>query len=97
MTNTANYGWTKPTVGADDDVWGDTLNAALDAADVDLKAVSDAKNTLGAATFATSLKRASQGSVLWHGDPAKVSGKITVSTADPTGTPAEGDIWIKYT
>ena len=33
-TPTANYGWTKPTVGADDaDVWGGMLNADLDGID----------------------------------------------------------------
>ena len=30
---TANYGWTKPTVGASDDQWGGYLNADLDGID----------------------------------------------------------------
>lgn len=30
---TANYGWTKPTVGASDDQWGGYLNADLDSID----------------------------------------------------------------
>jgi hypothetical protein len=97
MTATTNYAWDKPTVGADDDTWGTTLNATIDDIDTDLKAVSDAKNTLTTATFSTSLKHSSQGSVLWHGSSTYASGKITVSTADASGTPADGDIWIKYT
>ena len=30
---TANYGWTKPTVGSSDDQWGGYLNADLDGID----------------------------------------------------------------
>jgi hypothetical protein len=30
---TANYGWTKPVVGASDNAWGDEINADLDAID----------------------------------------------------------------
>ena len=30
---TTNYGWTKPTVGGSDDVWGDQINADLDGID----------------------------------------------------------------
>lgn len=41
MAATTNYGWTKPTVGADDNAWGDELNGDLDSIDTDLKAVSD--------------------------------------------------------
>jgi hypothetical protein len=97
MTTTPNFGWAKPTVGTEDDTWGNTLNQALDAIDDDLKATADAKNQLGEATFDTSLKRTGQGSVLYHGDAGNVSGRITISTTDPTGTPANGDIWLKYT
>lgn len=38
---TANYGWEKPDVGADDDTWGDLLNTALDDIDADLQGVYD--------------------------------------------------------
>jgi hypothetical protein len=41
MSATINYGWTKPTVGADDDDWGGILNTAFDDADADLKALAD--------------------------------------------------------
>ena len=37
---TINYGWTKPTVGASDDAWGDYLNTDLDGIDSTVKSVS---------------------------------------------------------
>ena len=39
---TANYGWTKPTVGSSTDAWGGYLNADLDGIDTTVKAVSNA-------------------------------------------------------
>ena len=41
---TANYGWTKPTVGASDDQWGGYLNADLDGIDGTVKGVSNVAN-----------------------------------------------------
>ena len=41
---TANYGWTKPTVGASDDQWGGYLNADLDGIDSTVKSVSTVAN-----------------------------------------------------
>lgn len=41
---TANYGWTKPTVGASDDQWGGYLNADLDGIDTTVKSVSTVAN-----------------------------------------------------
>jgi Collagen triple helix repeat (20 copies) len=40
-TFTANYGWTKPDIGASDDTWGDKLNTDLDAIDAQLRTVED--------------------------------------------------------
>ena len=39
---TTNYGWIKPTVGADDDAWGGLLNTDLDGIDSTVKSVSNA-------------------------------------------------------
>ena len=41
MADTANYGWTKPTVAGSSGAWGTLLNTALDDVDTDLKAVED--------------------------------------------------------
>jgi hypothetical protein len=43
-TPTTNYGWTKPTVGGDDDLWGGLLNADLDGIDTTVKSVSTVAN-----------------------------------------------------
>jgi hypothetical protein len=40
-TFTANYGWTKPDIGASDDTWGDKLNTDLDQIDAQLRTVAD--------------------------------------------------------
>lgn len=53
MADTANYGWTKATVGGDSGSWGTKLNTLFDDIDADLKAVQDiAKMLIG--TLATS-------------------------------------------
>lgn len=36
MADTTHFGWNKPTVGADEDQWGDELNTTLDEIDTDL-------------------------------------------------------------
>lgn len=42
MADTANYSWTKPTVGGDTDTWGTILNTLIDDVDTSLKTVEDA-------------------------------------------------------
>lgn len=38
-----------------------------------------------------------EGAHLYYASSSNASGKITVSTSTPSGTPANGDIWIQYT
>lgn len=45
MAVTTNYGWTKPTVGGDNSVWGGILNTLFDAVDSSLKTLENAVNT----------------------------------------------------
>jgi hypothetical protein len=44
MGTTTNYGWAYPTVNADADTWGTTINATIQAVDTQVKAVSDVAN-----------------------------------------------------
>lgn len=69
MADTANYGWTKPTVASDDSIWGTILNTALDDIDTDVKAVQD---TADAASTTASAALPKAGGTM--------TGKITVKT-----------------
>lgn len=40
MADTANYGWTKPTVGGDGGAWGGILNTLFDDIDADLNTLA---------------------------------------------------------
>jgi hypothetical protein len=44
MAVTTNYGWTKPTVGGDNSVWGGIANTLFDAVDSALKTVENLAN-----------------------------------------------------
>lgn len=52
-------------------------------------------NRAGDNAIAGVLQRSGQGAHLWHGG-SYTSGKITLSTSDPSGG-SDGDIWFKYT
>lgn len=108
MADTTNYGWHKPTVNGDGDAWGTKVNAALDAADASLKTVSTADLAAAAAAQTTAnaacvkannLSDVSDASAArGHlGIGSMATRNVTISTSDPSGTPADGDIWIKYT
>lgn len=44
MAVTANYGWTLPTPGGDNNVWGGVLNTLLNAVDSSLKTIENLAN-----------------------------------------------------
>jgi hypothetical protein len=86
-TNTANYGWIKPDVGASDDTWGSKLNIDLDDIDSTVKAVSDAAAAkLGEAPNdgATYGRK----NAAW----APVAASVVVSDTPPV-SPKPGDLW----
>ncbi len=105
MADTANYGWTKPTVGGSDDTWGTILNTALDDIDTDLKALADAQTAAsmltelltvdgaGSNLDADKLDGVDGSKHLKHGG-AYASGTLTVSTSSPSGG-SDGDVWFK--
>ena len=47
-------------------------------------------------TFSGAVTKGSKGAFLYYDSSSNTGGKITVSTSDASGTPADGDIWIKY-
>lgn len=54
-----------------------------------------AQNVYGAKTFDTYPKKNTEGAGLFHASSSNLSGKVTVSTAAPSGG-ANGDIWLRY-
>ena len=69
-TATANYGWTKPDVGASVDVWGDQINADLDGIDsvihgIDVRPPPIATTTIlgGVKPDGTTIKAAGDGTI----------------------------------
>lgn len=46
MPDTTNFGWSKPTVGGDNNAWGQKLNDLFDAQDADLQTLADAVEAL---------------------------------------------------
>lgn len=49
----------------------------------------------GAWTFSTRPKSSGAGGFLSYASATNTGGSITVSTSDPSGTPADGDLWFK--
>lgn len=87
MADTANFGWTKPTVGGDGNQWGAILNTALDDIDTDLKA--HLPRAAGAANALT-------GPLVALTPAAGGSGYASLRLphgAAPTDNLTNGDIW----
>ncbi len=70
-------------------------DGALLARNAGTETITGAWVVSGAWTFSTRPKTTSKGGFLSFLDPANVGGEVTVSTSSPSGTPGEGDIWLK--
>ena len=86
MTDTPNFQYNTPTVGADKDTWGGKLNANWNKIDADLKATDDkagAANTKAdqAQTDATAANTNANGRVSKSGDT--MTGALNVETTTP--------------
>lgn len=86
MATTANFGWTKPTVGGDSGAWGGILNTALDDIDTDVNTV---KTTADAALPAAD-GTATGTTTVDHVEGAVNALGITSGTINPDIT--DGDI-----
>lgn len=53
MADTENFTWTKPTVGGDNNAWGEKLNILFDDIDEDLQTLADAVETVIAESAAS--------------------------------------------
>lgn len=60
---TPNYGWITPTVGADENTWGATLNAATGEIDADLKAVENIATGVSAASNPAQWQKVTSGAI----------------------------------
>ena len=96
---TANYGWTKPTVGASDDAWGGYLNADLDGIDSVVHSIDTrpayvlpiASTTVlgGAKVDGTTIHAAADGTL--SGTPSS-GPPVTISDTAPA-SPQVGALW----
>lgn len=83
MAVTANYGWTKPTPGGDNSVWGGILNTLFDAVDSTVKTIENLANARlplagGALSGRVDVKTATM-AVKGYGS---VSGSLTMDMTD---------------
>lgn len=62
-----------------------------------LARLAAAETITGNWQFSGTIKKTSAGGILYHASSTYSRGAITVSTADATGIPTNGDLWIKYT
>ena len=62
-----------------------------------LARLAAAETITGNWQFSGTIKKTSAGGILYHASSTYSRGAITVSTADASGTPTNGDLWIKYT
>ena len=69
------------------------LNGALDLSGN--ATVGGTLGVTGAATFTVRPAISGEGGMLFLTQSGNEGGAVTVSTSDPSGTPADGDIWIK--
>ncbi|HEX5211631.1 MAG TPA: hypothetical protein VFW22_07850 [Pseudolabrys sp.] len=80
-SNTTNYGWVKPDVGASDDTWGNKLNTNFDGVDGVVKSVSDA--AAAAQTTATGAQTTATGATA-----AAAAAQTTANGAQTTASAA---------
>jgi hypothetical protein len=73
---TANYGWTKPAVGGDLEVWGGYLNADLDGIDSTVKSVSNVANAAYPASNPSGYQTAAQVAAVVIGDTRIINGNF---------------------
>ena len=107
---TPNFSWSYPTNGADASTWGSTLNATILAIDSVIATMMPKGGgtfsgsctfnngvTFGdSVTFGQNPSKTGGGKYLYYGDSGNSGGAVTVSASGPSGTRANGDIWMQH-
>lgn len=89
---TPNYGWPYPTVNADEDSWGTTLNGTITAIDAKVKEVSDVSGVKSVAGK-TGVVTLAKADITDAGTGAGTD--IVISSSAPSGTPTKPTVWYQ--
>ena len=95
-TLTANYGWTKPEVGASVDAWGGYINADLDGIDATVKGVSVVANAAYPASNPSGYQTAAQVASVVIGDNRIINGDMRIDQRNngASGGAVPNGYWI---
>lgn len=97
VTGAATFGSTLEVTGTLTGAAGAFTSLTVGGTAVSVSGHTHSYLPLSGGTLTGTLTRASKGGFPYYDSATQSGGAIVVSTLDPSGTPAAGDLWIKYT